>query len=157
MTHNCGHMSAPHLSAKEKLGKHKHCDSKIDAATQQNVKGTSCWRLVKDSIGGRVLLSVAGNIPAQLATEAKVTAAKPRKETIVTGGETLLFETACDSSESIQITIVSFMTHKSGHMCAPHLSAREQIGKHKHCDSKIDAVTQHNEKRKHVRLCGKML
>ena len=76
-----------------------------------------------------------------------MTAAKPRKETIVTGGETLLFETACDPSESTQITTVSFMTHKSGHMCAPHLSAREQIGKHKHCDSKIDAVTQHNEKK----------
>ena len=39
------------------------------------------------------------------------------------------------------------MTHKSGHMCAPHLSAREQISKQKHCDSKIDAVTQHNEKK----------
>jgi hypothetical protein len=52
-----GHVCAPHLRAKEKLGKHKHCDSKIDAATQQNVKETFCWRLVKDSIGGRVLLS----------------------------------------------------------------------------------------------------
>ena len=88
--------------------------------------GKSCWRLVKDSIGGGRVIRIAGNIPAQLPTEANVTAAKPRKETIVTGCATLFFETAYDPSESTQISIVSFMTDKSGQMRAPHLSARNR-------------------------------
>ena len=88
--------------------------------------GKSCWRLVKDSIGGGRVIRIAGNIPAQLPTEANVTAAKPEKETIVTGCATLFFETAYDPSESTQISIVSFMTDKSGQMRAPHLSARNR-------------------------------
>ena len=72
MTQKSGRVCAPHLSAKEKLGKRKHCDSKIDAATHQNVT----------ALAGRggLGINIAGNISAQIAKEAKVPVRSLRKK-----------------------------------------------------------------------------
>jgi len=53
--------------------------------------------------GGGLVISITGNSPAQLAKEAKLTAAKLQKETIVTCGATLFFGTACDPSEIFKL------------------------------------------------------